>query len=160
MGYGYGVSASGRYALACDNCGTVGGVRKRTCPHKVLGDTLRCAVRVAVPYCKAPAVCSECFAKLGKTKGLHARCAEPAAASQAEHDAIEAALDAGEAFVIAAWGDWADEVPAGHTKVLFKGRNGEIERIMPHNLYNPAKVKALSAYDALIERAITHTSAA
>ena len=35
MGYCYGRNAHGNMALACDNCGTVGGVRKRTCPHKV-----------------------------------------------------------------------------------------------------------------------------
>ena len=111
MGYGYGHTSSGRYALACDRCGTVGGVRKRPCPHKVLTDSAR-GPRTWLRYCPAPALCGECYRELGGLRGVHPeRCTKGAAASQAEYDARQARLDAGESMVVAAWnGPSADVV--------------------------------------------------
>lgn len=142
MGYCY--EAYGSRRLCCDKCGQPGGVRKRKCPYTVLGDSLRGA-RQALPYCYPPALCAACYAALGGLRGLHgASCAEGAAASQAEADAIEAALDAGESLSIAAWGDWEPSVPTGMVGVAFSGRAGEIYRLMAEADY-PNKRIALSA---------------
>lgn len=104
MGYSYGRTYSGRYALACDNCGTVGGVRKRKCPHTVLTDSIRSVngQRHRLPYCPAPAVCSPCLKELGGSRKIHENCAEPAAKSQAEYDAAEALWLTGEPVVVSA----------------------------------------------------------
>jgi hypothetical protein len=112
MGYSYGMAPSGRWALACDSCGEVGAVRKRTCPHKVTSDSTR-GPRYALPYCPAPALCGPCFQRHGRTKGLHDRCAEGAAAAQAKYDETEARFQSGEGVVVAAWGDWDAETPSG-----------------------------------------------
>lgn len=104
MGYSFGRTSSGHYALACDNCGVVGGVRKRKCPHTVLTDSIRSAngQRHRLPYCPAPAVCSPCLKQLGGSRKLHERCAEPAAKSQADYDAAEAIWLSGEPVVVSA----------------------------------------------------------
>src|SRR6266403_1958107 len=54
-------------------------------------------------------------------------------ASQAEADAIEAALDAGESFSVDAWGDWEETVPTGMVGLKFvgPGRAGATYRLMP-----------------------------
>ena len=49
----------------------------------------------------------------GGTRGVHARCADSAHTAQAEYDAKQARIDAGELFVLAAWGDWQAGVPEG-----------------------------------------------
>lgn len=147
MGYGY--DTRGR--LACDGCGTTGGVRKRRCPYKVLTDSLRSPRRFEVDYSPAPALCSECYKKHGGLRGVHGEaCREGAAASQAEYDKVEAALDAGESFVIAAYGSWAEDVPKGQVKVLFKGRAGESSLLMPEDLYEQRPTTTLSGYEALL----------
>lgn len=148
MGYSYDY----RGRLCCDACGKSGGVRRRTCPHKVLGNSLRTQQRVALPACSAPALCKECYAKHGGQKGLHDGCAEFAAKSQAEDDAIEAALDAGEKFVVSASGDWLDHVPKDHVEVTFWGRHasGEVKLIVPKNDYDYNNKRKLSDYSEYI----------
>ncbi|MBB5167083.1 hypothetical protein [Mycobacterium sp. AZCC_0083] len=101
----------------------------------VLGDTLRSRTRHAMHYCYAPALCSDCYRSHGG-KHLHDACAEGAAASQAKYDAIEAALDAGESFVIAAYGEWHESVPDGMVGLLFRGRSGEVNRLAKAVDYN------------------------
>jgi hypothetical protein len=151
MGYGYGWTSSGRQGLSCDGCGTVGGVRKRRCPYKVLGDSLRSPRRYELDYSPAPALCSECYKKHGGLRGVHGEeCREGAVKSQAKYDAIEAGLDAGESFVIAAYGSWAEGVPQGQVKVLFRGRAGETEMLMPEALYEQRPTQTLSGYQALV----------
>jgi hypothetical protein len=148
MGYGYGMNNSGRYVLACDNCGGIGSVRKRTCPYKVLGDSSRGA-RFALPYCPAPAVCPECWIKIGGNAGAHGeRCRDGAASSQREADATQSRLDAGELMVLSASGDWAEWVPAGMVGVTFG--NGARERVvlMPAELYGHPRPDWLSEYPA------------
>lgn len=104
MGYSYQKTSSGREALCCDNCPAAGreaGVRKRTCPHRVHyrdGGSL--------PYCPAPALCSNCYRSLGCQAGVHANCAEACAAQQAREDAVTAKIAAGDLPVRAAWGGY------------------------------------------------------
>jgi hypothetical protein len=142
MGYSY-ESSSGR--LCCDNCGGTQGVRKRTCPHKVLGSSLH-GPRYALPYCSPPAYCSACFKARGGSKAIHGGCAEGAAAAQAKADAIEAALDAGELLVRSAQGDRAEGVPAGQCRVIFEGRGTEATVFIPQESYDPQAKKKLSDY--------------
>ena len=118
MGYSYGMGASGRTGLSCDGCGTVGGVRKRTCPHKVTTSSAT-GHRHALPWCPAPAYCSRCFAERGGSKGIHVACAEAVIREQAREDAEQARYNAGERKVTAAFGDWADWVPDGMVGVHF-----------------------------------------
>ena len=134
MGYGYGRNASGREALACDGCGTVGGVRKRTCPHKVLGDTSRSATRYALAYCPAPALCAACWERHGKN-AVHDQCKAGAAASQREADASQARLDAGELVLVAGYGSWDDRVPDGCSGALFRNGEREVFVTMPSETY-------------------------
>jgi hypothetical protein len=153
MGYSYGYNyRSGKYnLLVCDGCGKttadgVKAVRKRTCPHKVLTDSHNNGHRYPLPYCYPSALCSGCYATHKAT--LHATCAEGAATSNAEADAIEAALDAGELFVSCAFGDWADGVPAGKSLVTFTGRGGanKINVLIDAADYAPGSKKKLSDY--------------
>ncbi|ASR75985.1 hypothetical protein J4U02_gp106 [Mycobacterium phage Aziz] len=129
MGYSY--DYAGR--LCCDNCGktSADGVRvaRRKCPHTVLDHTLRCNVRQRIPYCSPPAYCSNCYALRGG-KHMHDKCEAPAKADQAEADAIESALDAGEMFVIAAWGAGQQDVPEGKVGVLFAGRTEQVQLLV------------------------------
>jgi hypothetical protein len=144
MGYSYDGS-SGR--LCCDNCGGTQGVRKRTCPHKVLGSSHRSpGGRYALPYCSPPAYCSACFKDRGGSKGVHATCAEGAALYQAKADAEEAALDAGEKLVAYGIGR-GDDIPEGYVKVGFQGKNGEkTEVFIPNESYDPGTKNKLSDY--------------
>lgn len=151
MGYSYGRNAAGNWALACDNCGDVGSVRKRPCRFKVLGDSHRTmdGKRHALPYCQPPALCSPCFTRLGGTRGVHGdECRDGAAYFQARADAKEAALDAGLGLVAAAWGDWQEYVPEGMTGVLFTGRASKPEfyRLVPADSYHPGAKPALTDY--------------
>jgi hypothetical protein len=141
---GYGYDAFGARRLRCDKCGMTGGVRKRTCPYRVLGDSLR-GRRITLPYCVAPRLCSRCYSRLGGQDGLHGqRCRKAAADSQAHIDEIERQLDAGESFSTAAWGDWEPSVPDGKVGLLFSGRAGKTYRLMTEADY-PNKQVALSA---------------
>ena len=132
MGYSYGRTSSGRYALCCDSCGNTGGVRKRTCRFKVSYHD-----GMVLPYCYPPALCSPCFAKRGGGKGIHGEdCKNGAAASQAEQDAKAAKLAAGDKQVMAAWGTWFADVPEGMSLVLFRGADKiEDYRLMPEDDY-------------------------
>lgn len=103
-------------ALCCDRCGESGGVRRRTCPHKV-----RHGGGVSLPYCQPAALCRACYAVERAT--LHAGCAEGAARAQATEDTRAAVLAGGGLLVKAAWGDWHPTVPAGEVGVLFEGRD-------------------------------------
>jgi hypothetical protein len=145
MGYCYGRNATGRMALACDRCGNVGGVRKRTCPHKVLTDSSR-GPRATLAYCTPSALCGGCFHEIGGSRVLHRDCKDAAAASQAEYDANQARLDAGELTVLAAWGDWHETVPAGMAGVLFGGRDGQRAVLVPAADYQPGTRPWLSDY--------------
>lgn len=124
MGYCYD-SRSG--ALVCDSCGCSGGVRKRTCPHKVDG----------LPYCSPPALCKECYKQEGGIR-MHDRCKEPAAARQRERYEQQRMLDGGALLVRTAWGSWHDDVPKGFAGVRFEGKDGTSEyRLIPSESYTP-----------------------
>lgn len=142
MGYSY---AIGSNALCCDSCGRTGGVRKRSCTAYVLTDSLRSA-RQRLRYCKPAALCVECYRGEGGVK-MHGRCHAEVMSVQAEYDRIEAALDTGESFVVAAFGK-ADWVPAGRTGLIFVGRTGRIKGTVPKSKY-PAAGRRLSDYPNL-----------
>jgi hypothetical protein len=130
MGYGFGYSNSGRMALSCDSCGKVGGVRKRKCPYKVSHDGYQ------LPYCPAPALCSDCYKSHGGLRGVHGdACKQGAAASQAEEDAKQAKLAAGDMQPVSAWGDWQEGVPAGMVGVLYRGLNDAAYYLLPKEAY-------------------------
>lgn len=145
--YGYNPD-SGRHQLACDSCGNIGGVRKRTCPRRVLGDSLRNAhsdgSRHTLPWCSAPALCDACWQAKGRTNGVHANCTEGAAASQAEADKIEADLDNGHRLVVSATGSHDPDVPTGFTKVTFRGRDDETTALVTG--YDPTNRPRLADY--------------
>ncbi len=150
MGYSYGQNERGSWVLSCDNCGNVGGVRKRTCPYTVLGDTLRTAKRYEMSYCYPPALCAVCYAALGGLRGVHGQdCETGAAKSQAGYDAIEAGLDAGELYVVS-----ASMSGPGMVTVTFWGRRDpatrerrEVKRVMPEGDYHPGAKPRLSDYE-------------
>lgn len=156
MGYSYDF----HNRLCCDKCGHSGGVRKRTCPYKVLGDSLRTpgGNRYTMNYCYPPALCAACYKQLGGLRGVHGdSCKEGAAKSQAEDDAIEAALDAGEMFVVSATGDWQEDVPEGMVLVTFWSRYNpetrtrpEVKRLVAKDDYQPTARPRLSDYPTAI----------
>lgn len=127
--------------LCCDKCGQSGGVRKRTCPYKVRCDSLRSMYgqRPVLSYCSPWALCSPCFKVLGGLRGVHGdSCRDGAAQSQAEYDAIELALEAGELFVVS-----ASTTPEGMVAVTFWGRydpetrsRPEQKHIVPKSVYD------------------------
>jgi hypothetical protein len=134
MGYCYGYTESGRQALVCDHCGTVGGVRKRTCTAKVLTDSVRSYAgnRQTLSYCYPPAYCSPCFKLAGGNKGLHGDCKAKAAESQAEYDHTEALFQSGVPILVSASGDWAQGVPKGFVRATFQKLEGQqVEYLIP-----------------------------
>lgn len=133
MGYSYGQNGRGNWVLSCDACGEVGGVRKRTCPYLVTCDSSRGA-RHALPYCPAPALCGSCYKRERAT--LHQDCEAGARSAQESYDATQTKIDAGEPVLLAAWGDWHEEVPAGQVGVLFKGHAGEAWYLIPEDEYD------------------------
>lgn len=135
MGYCY--DMAGR--LACDACGKTGGVRKRTCPHRV-----HYADGGSLPYCQPAALCSDCYRK-HKAK-LHEGCAAGAAKQNAAEVARKAKLAAGELEVRSAWGDWHETVPTGMTGVLFRNGDQQDYRLMPQADYQPGDKHWLSDY--------------
>lgn len=148
MGYCFGQNERGNWVLACDGCGRVGGVRKRTCPHKVLGDSLRTpnGTRYEMRYCSPPAYCGACYKARGGLRGVHGdSCRDGAAQSQAEYDAVEADLDKGELFVVS-----ASTVAPGLVEVTFWGRGckPEVKRQMPASEYDFRAKPRLSDYAA------------
>ena len=105
-------------------------VRRRTCR------TPCCPIRCAAPGpgwpgASRPRTAARALKARGGTRAVHATCEAAAAADQAESDAIEAGLDAGEAYVLAAWGDWQASVPAGLVGVKFGSRAGESWHLVP-----------------------------
>ena len=148
MGYSYGQNyRTGRWLLACDACGTIGGVRKRTCPYKVRTDSLRSKTRITLPWCPAPALCGPCYAKHGPAKVLHADCAKGAAADQARADATQALLDAGHKLVVS-----ASMVGEGQVEVTFAANHyADHETLtMPEALYDKRRelgLKTLADYE-------------
>ena len=111
MGYCY----DSRGRLACDSCGNSGGVRKRTCPHKVTSSNHRWpnGQRGAISYCYPSALCDDCFKNHGGNRKVHANCKAGAAARQAEYDAEQARLDRGDHLVVSRYGSWHEAVPEG-----------------------------------------------
>jgi len=106
--------------LSCDGCGTIGGVRKRKCVFMVTyidGSRLH--------YCQAPALCSECFAREGGARGVHARCEEGAAASQRNYDLERQRLEVGDARIASRFGSWHDLVPVGLVGAIYRDRQGQ-----------------------------------
>lgn len=124
MGYSY---FNGR--LTCDKCGGTSWVRKRRCPYRVRGDSLR-GPRVTLPYCNAPALCQSCFEALGSLSAVHGEeCRAGAESAQKHADEIEAQLDAGDALPVAAW-DTGASVPEHRVGVLYRSRAGDSYRLM------------------------------
>ena len=148
MGYGYGRTASGRMALACDNCGAVGEVRKRACPHMVRSHDLP-----DLHYCPAPALCGPCWEKLGRQR-VHDGCRAGAATSNERERERTRRLTLGELEVLAAWGDWHAAVPTGQAGVLFGGlgaRTARLDarheyRLVPKADYDPRAKHYLADY--------------
>lgn len=140
MGYCY----DWKNRLCCDSCGASGGVRKRKCPRKVLTDSHRSATRHELNYCYPAALCATCYQ--GEKATLHANCAEGAAKSQAEYDAKQARLDAGEHLLISGRGDWAEGVPAGYCEATFAADHyaDQVELIVPSALYERIRIEGLS----------------
>lgn len=148
MGYSYDMNNR----LCCDGCSRSGGVRKRKCPHMVLTDSSR-GPRIEIHYCYPPALCDDCYRSRGGLRGVHGQhCADGAAASQAEYDADQAKLDAGDLMVLAAWGDWQDKVPEGMVGVKF-GAYGQTSayRLAWAESYQPRAMRFLSDYPDAIE---------
>lgn len=133
-----------RGRLCCDQCGQADGVRKCTCPYKVLTDSSR-APRTLLAYCKALALCGPCLKELGGRSGVHKNCAAEAESSQAEFDAVEARLEAGGSYVQVAWGV-ATGVPDGMTGVMFSGRGGKTWVLVPGSDYDPGRKPWLADY--------------
>lgn len=75
---------------------------------------------------RRPRPCSGCYRADGGLRGIHGQvCADGAVRSQAEYDATQARLDAGEPMVLAARGDWSERTPAprpGAGQVLRRDR--------------------------------------
>ena len=139
-------------ALSCDHCGTVGGVRKRTCLYKVSSSGLRSGGRrIVMPYCPAPAYCGACFTERGGTKKIHENCKVPAERSQAEYDAERAKLETGEFHVTSAFGSWHDSVPEEYVGVYFQNLNGdEVFTLLLAGDYNPSTKPWLSDYQNVL----------
>ena len=138
MGYRYDKAGH----LCCDRCGKSAGVRKRTCPYKVLGHSLD-GPRRWLPYCPPLMLCGFCYTAMGQ-RLMHRECRAPAAVSQAEDDEIERQLDAGASLSVDAYGDWEPTVPKGMVGLKFVSRSGVSYRLMPEGDY-PNQLVALSA---------------
>lgn len=153
MGYGYGYNANGRECLACDSCGTVGGVRKRRCTFKVLTDSLRSKDRFLIDYCPAPALCGPCLKKEGGIRKVHAGCEVGAGMAQTRYDAIQKLLDEGKHLLTSASGDWHEEVPEGMVRATFNANNysDEQHRLIPQEEYEEFRkleISTMESHDA------------
>lgn len=123
MGYTY----DRRGRLACDRCGAVGGVRRRTCPHLV-----RYPAGGALPYCPAPALCDCCWKARGGAAGVHAGCREGAARRCEQEAERGRRLEAGELERRTCWGSWCPTVPSGYVGLRFVAKGGREEyRLVP-----------------------------
>jgi hypothetical protein len=145
MGYCY--EAYGSRRLVCDKCGHAGGVRRRKCKYKVVGDSLRVpsGQRPVMHYCSPPALCGPCYKELGGLNGVHGdNCREGAAQSQLEADEIERRIHSGDMKAVAAWGDWQEGVDKGFVGVLYEGRydDGSIAKgyyLVPKEAYEKSR---------------------
>jgi hypothetical protein len=114
MGYCYTVGGK----LVCDRCDKAGGVRKRTCPHKVYyydGTG-------ALPYCQPAALCSSCYQIVKAT--LHAGCEAAAVQRSIENMREHQRLLAGDARVVCRFGDWDADVPTGYVRAIYRDVQG------------------------------------
>ena len=112
MGYSYGRSSSGRYALCCDHCGKVGAC-KRPCPHG---------------YCLAVALCKECNAgepgREYKRYHVENHCKEKHEACVAKRENEARLLAAGEFLLCArVYADF-DDPARTWVKHWFRGADG------------------------------------
>ncbi len=125
-GFDVGYSYDMRGRLCCDNCGEAGGVRKRLCPAKVLGDSSR-SPRQETRYCYPPAVCSGCWTPALRAE-THDECHRKAAEAQQEYDLIEKRMRDGDLLVVAARAAH-DGVPDGMVLVTFAApfRDGRVQ---------------------------------
>jgi hypothetical protein len=142
----YNTDRAGR--LICQRCNrSGGGTRKRFCPHRVLGPSLRTngRDRKSLPYCPSLVLCGDCVTTLGGPTAMHERCRTEAAQAQAQADAIERRLDAGESLSVDAYGDGVLGVPKGMVGVKFIGRGGITYRLMAEADYPNGEMIALSA---------------
>lgn len=150
MGYCYGYDQrTGKHKLACDNCGTIVGVRKRICPYRVTdsGFLNQNGRRISLPYCTPHALCANCYASCKNT--LHSRCAEAAARSQASYDHETELLNKGEFLVISRAGDWHADVSPGNVGVWFKNKEG-VEVF--HQFPSSVSANTLSGYQKLFPK--------
>lgn len=117
-------------SLVCDKCSSTG-ARKRLCPCWVTepdGQRLR--------YCSPLALCGGCFAEIGGSAKLHAKCKAGAAEMQAKNDEKSARLAAGELFIATALSGASWNVPAGQVGARFRGLLGaEDWRLIPSQDY-------------------------
>lgn len=122
MGYCYGRSSSGRYALCCDHCGKVG-ARKRPCPYR---------------YCPAVALCKECNAgepgREYKRYHVENHCKEKHIAFTARWAETDRRIATGEFLRGAACSE--EDCPKGWVKVWFKGACSDRIRFMPSETYD------------------------
>lgn len=140
MGYSYDY----RNRLCCDSCGMSGGVRKRTCPYKVLTASHRSENRLSMNYCYPSALCAVCYKSERAT--LHEGCAAGAATSQARYDLKQTRLDAGEHLLTSGSGSWLDHVPDGFVEATFHANRYQDKqvRIVPKDLYEYIRTDELS----------------
>jgi hypothetical protein len=143
MGYSY----DWNNRLCCDSCGQSGGVRKRKCTQKVLTDSHRSETRFSINYCYPSALCSTCYQGCKTT--LHDGCKEGAAKSQAQYDATQARLEAGEHLLISGRGSWAEDVPEGFVGATFAGNKyaDHKDLLVPADLYEQVRIEGLSYED-------------
>jgi hypothetical protein len=143
MGTSLSFNANGNLVRDCDNCGQGGGTRKRACTAKVTSSNLRSQTRQTLGWCPAPSLCSPCFKAIGGSKVLHKDCHAPAAQAQAQADAEQARLDAGDKAVIS-----ARMLDHGSVEVTFAGPrySDHITLIMQDEQYDHVTKPFLSDY--------------
>lgn len=109
---------TGRWAMDCGQCGTVGAVRKRRCPSN---------------YCPPVQMCSDCYAK-ARMSGEWATWHDTCAAKSAEYHAEQAAKDAEPTrWARTAWGGWYTKT----ADVLVMTRAGNYV-LVPKDNYEPS----------------------
>ena len=119
MGYCYGINPlTGRQNLACDECGRIGGVRKRRCTYG---------------YCSATALCKECYNKLkNELKQYHETHCKQAAKEYEERKTLEQRmLEEGKYLLCCALAH------GNRTKAIFRNiEHKEISYFMDNKTYN------------------------
>ena len=136
MGCSYGQNEWGRWVLACDGCGSIGGVRKVKCPYN---------------YCPATALCKTCREaqpSLAERRKIHAVC-ETRMADIAIEAARERAILAAGGCVLRAAKQTAEDC----CHVLFEGAEGMVGFYMPRQAYE--SVPRYTPGKGLIRRTLT-----